>query len=56
MTMEMEGGENRFFVGSKPIGVCSVARAKRCKMGRTGDFSQAPDIGFALRETHPISD
>ena len=44
--MEMDGGEEQFFVDSKPIEVCRVARGKRCKIGRTGDFSQAPDFGF----------
>ena len=44
------GGENLFFVDSKPIEVCRVARGKRCKMGRTGEFSQAPDFGFCAAQ------
>ena len=46
IVMKMDGGEEQFFVDSKPIEVCRVARGKRCKMGRTGNFSQAPDFGF----------
>ncbi len=48
--MEMDGGEEQFFVDSKPIEVCWVARGKRCKMGRTGNFSQAPDFGFCASQ------
>lgn len=33
IAMEMDGGEEQFFVDSKPIEVCRVARGKRCKMG-----------------------
>ena len=43
---KMDGGEEQFFVDSKPIEVCRVARGKRCKMGRTDKFSQASDFGF----------
>ena len=39
IAMEMDGEEEQFFVDSKPIEVCRVARGKRCKMGRTGNFS-----------------
>lgn len=46
IAMKMNGGEEPFFVDSKPIEVCRVARGKRYKMGRTGDFPQAPDFGF----------
>ena len=45
--MKMDGGEEQFFVDSKPIKVCRVIRGKRCKMGRAGDFSQALDFGFS---------
>lgn len=50
IAMEMDGREEQFFVDSKPIEVCRVARGKRCKMGRTGDFSQAPDFGFCASQ------
>lgn len=49
----IDDGEDFFFVDSKPIEVCRVARGKRCKMGRTGEFSQAPDFGYcASQNTH----
>ena len=44
--MKMDNGEDLFFVDSKPIEVCRVAREIRCKMRRTGNFLQAPDFGF----------
>ena len=47
---EMDDEEEQFFVDSKPIEVCRVARGKRCKMERTGDFSQAPDFGFCASQ------
>ena len=54
IAMEMDDGEEQFFVDSKPIEVCRVARGKRCKMGRTGNFSQAPDFASVLRRTRII--
>ena len=50
IALEMDGGEEQFFVDSKPIEVRRVARGKRCKMGRTGNFSQAPDFGFCASQ------
>jgi hypothetical protein len=46
----MDGKETQFFVDSKPIAVCRVARGKRCRMGRKGDFSQAPDFCFCASQ------
>lgn len=46
----MDGGEELFFVDSKPIEVCRVSRGKRCKMGRYEDFSKAPDFGFCASQ------
>ena len=46
----MDGGEDFFFIDSKPIEICRVARGKRCKMGRTGEFSKAPDFGFCASQ------
>ena len=46
IVMKMDSGEDLFFVDSKPIEVCRVAREIRCKMRRTGNFLQAPDFGF----------
>ena len=39
IAMKMDGGEEQFFVDSKPIEVCRVARGKRCKMGQIGRAS-----------------
>ena len=53
IAMTIDGGEDFFFVDSKPVEVCRLARGKRCKMGRTGDFSQAPDFGYcAAQDTY----
>ena len=46
----MDGGEEQFFIDSKPIEFCRIARGKRCKMGRTGDFHQAHDFGFCASQ------
>lgn len=40
----------KVFIDSKPIEVCRVARGKRCKMGRTGEFSKASDFGFCASQ------
>ena len=50
IVMEMDGGEKQFFIDSKPIEVCRVARSKHCKMGRTEDFPQAPNFGFCASQ------
>ena len=46
----MDGGEEYFCIDSKPIEVCRAARGKRCMMGRTGDFAQAPDFGYCASQ------
>ena len=48
IAMEMDCGENLFLADSKPIEICRVVRGKRCKMERTGEFSQTPDFGFCI--------
>ncbi len=50
IAMKMDGVEEQFFVDSQLIEVCRVARGKRCKMGRTGEFSKAPDFGFCASQ------
>lgn len=50
IAMEIDGGEDYFCIDSKPIEVCRVARGNRCKMGRTGEFAQAPDFGFCASQ------
>ena len=46
----IDGFEDYFCVDSKPIEVCRPSRGKRCKMGRNGDFSTAPDFGFCASQ------
>lgn len=48
--MKIDDEKEQFLVDSKPIQVCCVARGKRCKMSRTGEFSQAPDFGFGTSQ------
>lgn len=50
MAREMDGGEDYFCIDSKPIEVCRVARGKRCRMGRTGEFAKAPDFGYCASQ------
>ena len=50
IAMKMDGAENLFFVDSKPIPVCRVARGKRCQMGKTGEYSMAPDFGYCASQ------
>lgn len=50
MSKEMDGGEDYFCIDSRPIEVCRVARGKRCKMGRDGDFAKAPDFGYCASQ------
>ena len=46
----MDGSEDCFCIDSKPIEVCRLARGKRCKMGRDGDYSIAPDFGYCASQ------
>ena len=46
----IDGSEDYFCIDSKPIEVCRLARGKRCKMGRNGDFSVAPDFGYCASQ------
>ena len=41
---------NNSLLTPSQLEVCRVARGKRCKMGRTGNFSQAPDFGFCASQ------
>ena len=50
IAMKIDGAEDPFFVDSKPIPVCRTARGKRCKMGRTEDYSKRPDWGFCASQ------
>ena len=50
MANRIDGGEDYFCIDSKPIEVCRVARGKRCKMGRYGNFSVASDFGYCASQ------
>lgn len=45
----MDGDEDYFCIDSKPIPVCRIARAKRCKMGKN-DYHTAPSFGFCAAQ------
>ena len=49
IAMKMDGGEEQFFIDSKPIEVCRVARGKRCRMGR---FLASPRLRFLCFTEH----
>jgi len=46
----IDGGEDYFCIDSMPIEVCRIARGKRCRMGRGGDFAKAPDFGYCASQ------
>lgn len=50
LAKEIDGGEDYFCIDSKPIEICRVARGKRCRMGRDGDFAKAPDFGYCASQ------
>ena len=41
----IDGGENYFCIDSKPIEVCRISRAKRCKIGKD-NYETAPSYGW----------
>ena len=48
----IDAGEDVFCVDSKPVSVCRIARAKRCKLGKN-DFAKAPSFGYcAAQDTY----
>ena len=46
----IDGNEDYFCIDSKPIEVCRLSRGRRCKMGKDGDFSTAPDFGYCATQ------
>lgn len=48
VAMEMDGSEDMFCIDSKPIEVCRIARAKRCKMGR--NYETSPSYGYCASQ------
>jgi len=49
MAKEIDGGEDFFCIDSKPIEVCRIARAKRCKLGRN-DYKTSPEFGYCASQ------
>lgn len=49
MAAEIDGGEDYFYIDSKPIEVCLFARSRRCSMGRK-DFEKAPSVGYCASQ------
>ena len=45
----IDAGEDVFCVDSKPVPVCRIARAKRCKLGKY-DFAKAPSFGYCAAQ------
>jgi len=46
---ELDGGENYFCIDSKPVEVCRMARARRCKIGKN-DYDKAPAFGYCASQ------
>ncbi len=44
----IDNGEDMFCIDSKPIEVCRIARAQRCKMGR--NFETSPSYGYCASQ------
>ncbi len=44
----IDGGEDMFCIDSKPVEVCRIARAQRCKMGK--DFETSPSYGYCASQ------
>lgn len=45
----IDGGEEFFCIDSKPIEICRIARAKRCKVGKN-DYKRAPAFGYCASQ------
>ena len=45
----IDAGEDVFCVDSKPVPVCRIARAKRCRLGKY-DFAKAPSFGYCAAQ------
>lgn len=45
----IDAGEDVFCVDSKPVPVCRIARAKRCRLGKY-DFAKAPSLGYCAAQ------
>ena len=49
IALAIDAGEDMFCVDSKPVPVCRIARAKRCKLGKN-DFATAPSFGYCASQ------
>ena len=49
MAMRIDSAENYFVVDSKPLPVCRIARARRCKMGKR-DADLTPNYGYCAAQ------
>ena len=49
IALAIDAGEDMFCIDSKPVPVCRIARAKRCKLGKN-DFETAPNYGFCAAQ------
>lgn len=49
IAMAIDEGEDVYCIDSKPIPVCRIARAKRCKLGKN-DFQTAPSFGYCAAQ------
>lgn len=49
MAEKIDGGEEFFCIDSKPIEVCRIARAKRCKLGRK-DYHTSHEFGYCASQ------
>ena len=54
IAMKMDGGEKQFFIDSKPIEVCRVARGKRCKNGAYWRFLASSRLWFLCFTEHVL--
>ena len=45
----IDAGEDVFCVDSKPVPVCRIARAKRCRLGKY-NFAKAPSFGYCAAQ------
>ena len=49
MVQHLDGCEEYFCIDSKPIEVCRLARARRCKMGKN-NYEKAPVTGYCASQ------
>ena len=50
IALTIDAGEDVFCIDSKPIPVCRIARARRCKLGKN-DYTTAPCFGYCAAQS-----